>query len=577
MKRAIPFLRRTLRITGSHRSALEVAQGRLVLISALFAVMYILIAARMVDLSVIQGQWNKQDTDTVAEQQDGDGDAGSSSQARADITDRNGVLLATSLATASLFADTTLIADPDSVARRLADTLPGLNYNDALGDLKRKTHFIWIKRNLTPDEQFAVLKLGEPGLQFRTEYRRIYPQGPLTSHIVGFTNIDGHGLMGIERSFDPQLLKGGAPLALSLDVRLQHILRRETRKTIADFSANGGAGAILDLKTGEVLAAVSEPDFDPNDPGAAEGPAHFNMLTQGGYELGSTFKIFSVSAFLEDKHPALSTTFNCSHPLHVGKFTIHDFDPEGRWLTIPEVFMYSSNIGASQMGEDVGGAALEKYYRDLGFGQPLPLEIKEVSRPHLPAAPWSEISTMTASFGHGVSVSPLQLVAAAASVANDGIVVHPTLLLDHAQQDSKPQMRILSAETSRKMREMMRLVVTKGTARQADVPGYEIGGKTGTADKPSGGGYDHHKKLSSFLGFFPINAPRYAVYVLIDEPHPNKKTYGFATGGWVGAPAVGRIVAAMGPLLGMSPHDVPPTDDLAQPLLQYVKVARAAR
>lgn len=568
MRRALPFLRRTLRITGSHRSALEVAQGRLVLISFLFTLAFILVAARIVDLSVIQGQAEAGDTD-VADRQDDDG--GASSSPRADITDRNGVLLATSLSTASLFADTTLIADPEGVARKLADTLPGLAYADALNDLKRKTHFIWIKRNLTPDEQFAVLKLGEPGLQFRTEYRRLYPQGPLTSHIVGFNNVDGHGLMGIERSFDDRLIKNAEPLALSLDVRLQHILRRETRRTVDDFSANGGAGVILDLKTGEILAAVSEPDFDPNSPGEAQGPAHFNMLTQGGYELGSTFKIFSISKFIEDKHPALSMSFNCSHPLHVGKFTIHDFDPEGRWLTIPEIFMVSSNIGASQMGDAVGGNALEKYYRDLGLGQPLPLEIKEVAKPHLPPLPWSTISTMTASFGHGVSVSPLQLVAAAASVANDGVAVHPTLLRDNALKPGTPEVRILSSATSRKMREMMRLVVAKGTARQADVPGYEIGGKTGTADKPSGGGYDHHKKLSSFLGFFPIDHPRYAVYVLIDEPHPNKKTFGFATGGWVGAPAVGRIVAAMGPLLGIVPHVAEANEDLAQPLLQYVK------
>jgi cell division protein FtsI (penicillin-binding protein 3) len=241
--------------------------------------------------------------------------------------------------------------------------------------------------------------------------------------------------------------------------------------------------------------------------------------------------------------------------------------------------MYSSNIGAAQMGEMVGDDALEKFYRDLGLGDPLPLEIREIAHPHFPS-PWREINTLTASFGHGVSVSPLQLVAAASAIADGGTLIHPTLILSKAKSlvddDRRAEVRVISEDTSRKMRELLRLVVTSGTAKQAEVQGYDIGGKTGTADKPSAGGYDHKRKLSSFLGFFPIDKPRYAVYVLVDEPKGTARTHGFATGGWVGAPAVARVISSMAPLLGMPPHHTDAQADLAAPLYQYVHLTGGA-
>jgi cell division protein FtsI (penicillin-binding protein 3) len=569
MKRTLPFLRRALRITGSERSALDVARGRLVLMSITFALGFILIAARIVDLSLIQGQLGVDPAITADAGDEDNGQAADGLKARADIVDRNGILLATSLATPSLFADTTMIQNPDQIARELVDTLPGLSYNDTLQNLKRKTHFIWIKRNLTPDEQFAVLKLGHPGLQFRTEYRRIYPQGPLAAHIVGFTNVDGHGLYGLERSYDAQLSQGGAPLQTTLDIRLQYILRREALRAKTEFTAQAAAGTILDIKTGEILASVSLPDFDPHNPGDANDKTHFNMMTQGSYELGSIFKIFTAAALFEDRHVPLSRSFDASHPLKYGRFTIHDFDPEGRWLTIPEVLMYSSNIGAAQMGEMIGADNLKAFYKQLGFYQPLPLEIKEIARPHFPD-PWYDINTLTAAFGHGVSVSPMSMVAAAASVVGPGTLIHPTLVMQPRDDRVKTETRVVSDDTVHKMRELMRLVVTSGTAKAADVPGYTVGGKTGTADKAENGGYDRHKKISSFLGFFPIENPHYAVYVLVDQPNGTKKTGGYATGGYVGAPAVGRVIAAMAPLVGMPPKDVPPEQDMSAPLYQYV-------
>lgn len=561
---------RAMNITGTHRSALDVAQGRLVFMSICFALAFILVAARVVDLSLIQGSLSDNEQTQSAVAQD-------SAPMRADIVDRNGALLATSLQTASLYADPAMIPNKPQVARELADTLPGLSYKDTFQKISRpKARFVWIQRNLTPEEQFAVLKLGHPGLSFRTEYRRIYPQGPLAAHIVGFTGIDGHGLSGIERNFDEILNKGGEPLQMSLDIRLQHILRRETKAAMREFQGKAATGVIMDVKTGEVLAAVSLPDFDPHTPGDPNDATHFNMLTQGAYELGSTFKIFSTAAALEFKNLPLSHEFDARQPLKYGSATIHDFHPENRMLTIPEVFMHSSNIGAAMMGDMVGGKALKNFYADLGFAKPLTLEVREIARPHMPS-PWREINTLTASYGHGISVSPLQMVAAASGIVNGGTLVRPTLMLDkkqQARQSEKTSIRIVSEKTSAKMRQLMRLVVSGGTAKAAEVPGYEVGGKTGTADKPFAGGYDRTRKLSSFLGFFPMEKPRYAVFVLVDEPKGNAKSHGYATGGWVGAPAVGRIVAAMAPLMDMPPKQNLPQHDIAAGLYQYVHDAK---
>ncbi len=569
MKRALPFFRRTMNITGCKRSALEVARGRLVLMSAFFALIYILVAARLVDLSLIQGQLAGFTPEVAAAPEDNGPD---SPKMRADITDRNGVLLATSLKTASLYADPVMIPHPEQVARELVDTLPGLSYKDTLEKLRRKCRFIWLQRNLTPDEQFAVLKLGHPGLNFRTEYRRIYPQGPLTSHIVGYTGMDGEGQGGIERSFDPLLKSSTTPLRLTLDIRLQHILRREIMRAKKDFDGNAGTGVILDVSNGEILASVSLPDFDPQNPGAPKDPRMFNMMTQGSYELGSTFKIFSTAALLDSGKAPIGHMFDATKPLKSGRHTIHDFHPENRFLTIPEVFIHSSNIGAAQMGEMVGAEGMKNFFADLGFAQPLPLEISEIGKPRMPS-PWRDIDTLTTAFGHGIAVSPLQMVAAAASIAGGGTLVRPTLILDRSRQARdglKTDVRIVSPETSHEMRQLMRMVVTGGTAEKADVPGYDVGGKTGTADKASAGGYDRKRKLSSFLGFFPMEAPRYAVFILIDEPKPNKTSYGYATGGWVGAPAVGKVIAAMAPLLGLPPVAEKEQPDIAASLARYV-------
>lgn len=566
------FKKLRLRIDGSKRSALDTAHSRVVLISAGFIFLYVIVAGRVMDLTLIQGELPRMAG--VAIERAAEPEAQKAIM-RADIVDRNGVLLATSLETASLHADPALVKDPVRAAELLTKAIPGLVYGDVLEKLQKKTRFIWLKRNLTPEEQQKILELGEPGLQFQTEYTRIYPQGELSAHMVGYTDVDGHGLAGVERSFNDLLVQGGKPLALTLDIRLQHILRRETRKAINDFTARGGAGIIMDVETGEILAATSLPDFDPQNPSSASKEEIFNNITLGVYEPGSTMKIFSTAAFLDTRNPGLGMTFDTSKPLKVGRHTIHDYHPENRPLTIPEVFMHSSNIGSALMGQMVGTEGLKSFYKDMGFFDPVAIEISEKGRPLVPN-PWREITTLTASFGHGISVSPLHIVAASSSIVRGGTVVKPTLILDQARAEKTKkaangtEISIVSPQTAHRMRQLMRLVVTDGTARKADVPGYNVGGKTGTAEKIVNGRYDHKKKISSFLGFFPMEKPRYAVFIMVDEPHPNKSSYGYATGGWVAAPAVGNVIGAMAPLLGMKPRALAEEDDLSFSLKPYL-------
>jgi cell division protein FtsI (penicillin-binding protein 3) len=339
-----------------------------------------------------------------------------------------------------------------------------------------------------------------------------------------------------------------------------------------EFSGSGAAGVIMDVSNGDIIAAVSLPDFDPHDPGAASDSQIFNRLTLGVYELGSTFKIFSTAALLEKNGGRLDQTFDARQSLERGRFKIHDYHAEKRILTVPEVFMVSSNIGAALMGEYVGTEGLENFYRDLGLMGPLDLAIEEIGHPITPH-PWRDINTLTASYGHGIAVSPLQMVTAAATVVGDGMALTPTLVMGDAPVKSH-DLRVVSPQTAHRMRQLMRLVVTDGTGKNADVPGYRVGGKTGTAEQPGGrGGYDRRKLISSFLGVFPVDAPRYAVYIMVQDPKGTKASFGYATGGWVGAPAVKRVIAAAGPMLGVRP--VSAQQDMADSLKRYVHEAKA--
>ncbi|XKH35914.1 peptidoglycan D,D-transpeptidase FtsI family protein [Azospirillum doebereinerae] len=391
-------------------------------------------------------------------------------------------------------------------------------------------------------------------MSFEREERRFFPAGNLTSHVVGFTGVDNNGLSGLEQSFNKRLTEDPAtPLQLSIDLRLQHVLKKELAATVQEFSAIGAAGIIFDVRSGEVMAMTSLPDFDPQDPTGLDPDTLFNRATLGVYEMGSTFKIFNSALAFESGKIKVSDYFDAIHPIKIGRFTINEYHGLGRALTVAEVFQHSSNLGSVRMVQQVGIPAQKAFMAKMGFTRPTALELPENGWPLVPN-PWREVNSMTISFGHGISVSPMHTVTAAASVINGGVMHQPTLI-KRAPGAEVPGEQVVSRQTSEMMRRMFRFVVTEGTGKSAGVKGYVVGGKTGTADKQKGRHYQKNSRMSSFLGAFPMNDPRYIVYVLVDEPKATAKTYGYATGGWVAAPAVGRIIKQVGPLLNVPIQD----------------------
>jgi cell division protein FtsI (penicillin-binding protein 3) len=481
--------------------------------------------------------------------------------ARADIADRNGKLLATSLDSPSVYANPKQVLDAEDATRKLVKIFPSLDSAELYAKLTSGKSFVWIKRHLTPREQYEVNQLGIPGVQFQHEERRVYPDGALTAHVVGYTGIDNSGFAGIERGLDDALKDRQEPLQLSLDLRLQYVLREELQRVIDDFTAKAAAGLIMNVNTGEILSIVSLPDFDPNHPGAPD-PDHpdipiadrmFDRITLGDYELGSIFKIFTVAMALDAGTSTLASTYDASHDIHIGRFTIGDYHGKHRVLSVPEILMYSSNIGAAKMAVAAGGQRQREFLARLGLLKPPRIEIAEVARPHFPAK-WREVNVMTIAFGHGISVTPIGFACAAAALVNGG-VLRPATLVKLPPGHVPEGQQVISAKTSEQMRKLMRLVVEHGTGTMAAAPGYLVGGKTGTADKVSGRHYAERKLLSSFVGVFPINDPKYLILTMVDEPHPNKQSHGYATAGWTVAPATSRIVQRMAPLVGIEPVD----------------------
>jgi cell division protein FtsI (penicillin-binding protein 3) len=527
------------------QQTLEIGRNRLLVTAALFVVAFAVIGLRLVDVTLIKPT-GKADLAQHAPVE-------KTEFSRADITDRNGVLLATTLVSPSLFANPKQIIDATEATKKLVAVLPELSESEVYAKLTSDRSFVWLKRQLTPHQEFEINRLGIPGFEFQREERRVYPAGNLAAHVVGYTGIDNKGLAGIERGFDDILKSRREPLALSIDVRLQNILHEELANAVTEFTAIGATGIVMDVRNGEVLAMVSLPDFDANKPGTATPDTIFNRATLGTYEMGSTFKIFTLAMALETHTATLASYYDAAHPIRVGRFTINDYHSLHRALSLPEIFEYSSNLGAARIAMDAGTDKLRDFLGRLGLLRPAVIEIPEIGTPQLPN-PWREVSTMTVAFGHGISVSPLQVAVAASAVVNGGTLFQPTVIKRNPDIAPAGQ-RVLSAHTSDEMRRLMRLVVEKGTGEFAAAPGYLLGGKTGTAEKASAHGYRHKALLSSFVGAFPINDPRYLIIAIIDEPHPSARTHGFATAGWTAAPVVGRSVMRMAPILGVKPVD----------------------
>ena len=498
------------------------------------------------------------------------------SQARPDIVDRNGETLATDIRTAALFAEPRYIIDPDEATEQLASVLPDLDRARLRRELSTNARFTYIKRELTPRQQQAIHKLGIPGIGFRVENRRFYPGGAAASHVLGAVNIDNQGIAGIEKYVDSAFLSDlhaagfGAetnlqPVRLSLDLRVQHVVRDELVRSMGLYSSIAAIGIVLDVNTGEVLGMSSIPDYDANNRDEALDKDKMNRATVGVFEMGSTFKGFTAAMALDSGVVKITDSFDATHGLTVGRFTVDDFHGKHRWLTVPEIFIYSSNVGAARMALALGMQGQHDYLQRFGLLDTLHTELPEAGAPIVPKMPWAKITTVTMAFGHGISVSPMQTAAAGAALVNGGLYITPTFLPRSQEDAARIARPILRPETSVLLRRLFRLNVLKGSGKRAAVPGYSVGGKTGTAEKVENGRYSGNKRRNAFLAAFPMDAPKYLVLVVLDEPKPEKPGMG-ATAGMNAAPTVGNIIRRIAPMLGVEPKAVDPTDDPAMAL-----------
>lgn len=490
---------------------------------------------------------------------------------RPDIIDRNGALLATDLNMVSLYADPRKIVDANEVVEKLSAVIPNLDWRDTHKKLRSKTAFQWLKRQLTPRQQADILALGIPGIGFRPEKRRFYPGAETASHIVGHVNVDNQGLAGMERYLDQQGLSdlrqlgmtSGAPLEpvrLSIDMRVQTIVRDVAAKSMEAYQAEAAGAAIIDVETGEVLAMASVPDYNPNEPSRTlpDGTVDkeyekgwFNRMSNATFEMGSTFKSFTLAMGLDAGKIDLNTVVDASRPIRMGGFTIKDFKGKNRPLSIPEVFQYSSNIGTAAVADRVGIEGHQEFLTRLGLLTKMETEMPGVATPTQPRT-WKKINSVTISFGHGVATTPLQTAVAAASLINGGRLLPPTFLPRTSEVAADMAKTVLKEKTSADMRFLFDWNGVKGSGRGAAVEGFRVGGKTGTADKVINGRYASDVNFNAFVAAFPMDKPKYIVLSIIDAPKTGEN--GGRTAASTAAPMVKRIIARSAPLLGVQPR-----------------------
>lgn len=523
-----------------------------------FIVLYGIIVGRLIMLGFVEDEPTVYRTSAEA----------AISAARPDLLDRNGEILGTDIRTASLYGEPRRILDVDEAAEGIHSVLPELSVDWLRQRLTGDGGFVWLMREITPRQQDAVHRLGIPGIGFLMENQRFYPGGPVASHIVGAVNVDNQGIAGIERYIDGQGLSdlqqfgfangaglGLEPMRLSIDLRVQHILRDELIGTMERYQAIAAAGVVLDIHTGEVLAMSSVPDYDPNHPAEALEPDRLNRITAGVYELGSVFKTLTIAMALDNGTATLNSIYDASSPIRAGGFTISDFHGKNRPLTVPEVFIYSSNVGAARMAMAVGAAGQQDFLRRMGIMSRPGTELPERAAPLIPAT-WGDLTTMTVAFGHGLSTTPMNLAVAAAALVNGGILIPPTLFVRDEATAATLGTRVISEATSQAMRYMFRLNGVEGSGRRADVPGYLVGGKTGTAEKIVDGRYSSNSVFNSYLAAFPMGDPQYVVLIIVDEPHPASPTEG-RTAAYNAAPAVANLIRRSASILGVSPRFTP--------------------
>jgi cell division protein FtsI (penicillin-binding protein 3) len=561
----LPWHRRAMQslLYGRDVDRASKARARLALAVAGFAVVYAVIALRLVLYAAFP--------DSHAAHRGGPQDA--LATARPDILDRNGEILATDLKTPSLFAEPRRIIDPDEATELLAGVLPDLDSREVRDRLGSKRGFAWLKREITPAQQKDIYRLGIPGVGFLTANKRLYPNGNEVSHIIGHVNIDNQGIAGIEKWLDrsglADLHRAGfaidreqEPVRLAVDLRVQHAMRDELLAARDKFKADAAAGIVLDVRSGEIVSLVSVPDYNPNNPREALDPSRINRLTTGVYEMGSTFKALTVAMALDSGKVTLNSSFDARGGLHYGHFTITDYHAQNRVLTVPEIFTYSSNVGAARMALSIGVEAHKAFLRKAGQLDRLRTELPESAEPIVPKH-WGELNTVTIAFGHGLSVAPLQSVMGVAALVNGGWLIPPTFLKRSPEEARAVAKRIVKPETSAAMRYLMRLNAEKGTATKADVKGFYVGGKTGTAEKVINGRYSKNRLMTDFMAVLPADEPRYLLLIMLDEPKPIAETHGFATSGWNAAPVTAKLITRIAPLLGLEPRfDLPPADRL---------------
>jgi cell division protein FtsI (penicillin-binding protein 3) len=565
IKKAEPWRQRLIRslLYGRNVDRAAKARARVGFAMLAFAAIYAVIGGRLVMFAI--------GADSHAARRTAAQDA--IATARPDIVDRNGAVLATDVKSPSLFGEPRRIIDKDEAIELLTATLPDLDTVEVRERLSSKKGFVWLKREITPKQQQEIHRLGIPGIGFLRENKRVYPTGNEVAHLIGLVNIDNQGIAGMERWLDnnglADLHRAGfatdrlqRPVELSIDLRVEHALRDELLKAKEKYKAKAASGLISNVRTGEIVAMVSLPDFDPNNPREAHDPDRINRLTTGVFEMGSTFKALTLAMALDSGKANLNTLFDARGALHYGKFAIHDTHPLGRSISLSEVFTFSSNVGAARIALGQGVEAHKAFLKKLGQLDRLRTELPESASPIVPKR-WGELNTITIAFGHGLSVAPLQAVMGINAVINGGYLIPPTFMKRSEAEARAMAKKVVKTETSDKMRYLMRLNAEIGTAKKADVKGYYIGGKTGTSEKVVNGRYSKKQVLNSFTAILPADNPQFQVLVMLDEPKPLKETFGFITSGWNAVPTGGSVIARIAPLLGVEPRfDLPPSERL---------------
>lgn len=548
----------TVRVTSPdlrQRAALEKSRNRLIAVAAVFLMLFFAVAARLSFATIIDPM---KPAPRVVQQFTPEPAAAATAPppGRASIVDANGQILAVSLPVASLYADPRQMIDTNSVALALKNILPDIDEGDIARRLASAKAFVYIARRVSPAQEIAINNLGIPGLSFQVSSERRYPLGDTAAQILGGVDIDANGIAGVEKYFNKRLNDDTTPLRLSIDVRVQAIVRDEVASAVQMFQAVGGCGIVEDANSGQILGMVSIPDYDANNLAQATDAQRFNRCATGTYEPGSVFKLQTASMALDANVVHPWDYFNTTHPIPIGRFHITDFEPQHAWMQLGDIMRLSSNIGASRISILVGKDRQRAWLQKLGLMSREPIELPEAAMPQVqPASVWGKATLMTVSFGNGIAETPLHIANTAVAIVNGGTLYKPTLLASNAGDPPIQGTTVMQPTTSDMMRRIMRLIVTSGTGEFGDVPGYFVGAKTGTAQKVSEhGGYKKHTNYSSFVAAFPIYAPRYVVYVAIDSGHATAQTHGYTTGGWMAGPSVSHIIARIGPMLNVMPR-----------------------